>query len=102
MVLWLLAHTKKFPKSERFVLAKRMEDAALSFQDKILWATKTSRKHQALIEADYHLERLRMYNRVALGLKLHALRQHEHLSRTLDELGRLLGGWMKSLRTDQK
>ena len=44
MVLWLLAHTQKFPKSQRFVLAKRMEEAALSFQDKILWATKTSRK----------------------------------------------------------
>ena len=36
MVIWLLEHTKKFPKHHRFVLAQRMEEAALSFQDKIL------------------------------------------------------------------
>lgn len=98
MVLWLLAHTQKFPKSQRFVLAKRMEEAALSFQDQILWATKTSRKQPALLEADYHLERLRMYNRMALGLKIQAPNQFQHLSRALDELGRLLGGWIRKLR----
>ncbi len=36
-VVWILEHTKKFPKSQRFVLAQRMEEAALSFQDQIIW-----------------------------------------------------------------
>ena len=28
---WLLEHTIRFPKSQRFVMAKRIEDAALNF-----------------------------------------------------------------------
>lgn len=31
MLTWLLKHTRKFPKHPRFVMAKRMEEAALGF-----------------------------------------------------------------------
>ncbi|MCB9785051.1 MAG: hypothetical protein H6744_00030 [Deltaproteobacteria bacterium] len=41
MLTWLLEHTKSFPKHQRFVMAQRMEHAALSFQDDLVWATKT-------------------------------------------------------------
>jgi hypothetical protein len=98
MVIWLLEHTKTFPKHQRFVLAQRMEEAALSFQDTILWATKTGRKLPALLDADDHLERLRLYNRIAVRMRLSSPGQLEHLSRMLEELGRLLGGWMRKLR----
>jgi len=51
---WLLAHTQKFRKSQRFVMAKRMEEAALSFHDSLIWATKTEEKNNALARADFH------------------------------------------------
>lgn len=98
MVAWLLAHTQKFPKSQRFVLAKRMEEAALSFQDALLWATKTPREREALMDADDPLERLRMDNRLGLRLRLHAMGSYGYLPRALEEIGRLLGGWMRSAR----
>lgn len=93
--------TKKFPKHQRFVLAKRMEEAALSFQDHIVYATQVRRPHPSLLQADFHLERLRLYKRLALHLRLMAPGQHEHLARQLDELGRLLGGWLRSLHRQQ-
>lgn len=96
MLLWLLAHTQNFPKSQRFVLAKRMEDAALDFHDCLLRAGKSRRKSAALTEADVHLDRLRRYNRLAHGLKLHNETQYEHLARIVEELGRLLGGWLRT------
>ena len=95
---WILEHTKKFPKHQRFVLAKRIEDAALSMHDALVGATKTKRKSKSLEEADYHLERLRIYNRLCVKLKLHSIRQYEHLARNLDEIGRLLGGWIKTFK----
>ena len=70
-------------------MAQRLEQAALSFQDQLVWATKTSHKHAALIDADFHLERLKLYNRLAVQLRLSSVGQHEHLARQLDELGRL-------------
>ena len=98
-LLWLLEHTKKFPSHQRFVMAKRMEEAGLSFHDCIVWATKTKEKRKVLVEADYHLERLKIYNRLCLKMKLLAFNQYEYLAKELDELGRLLGGWIKKLQT---
>jgi 23S rRNA-intervening sequence protein len=94
---WILAHTRKFPKHQRFVMAKRIEDAALSFHDQLVLATKVSDKAGALREADFHLERLKVYNRLAMRLKLSSFAQYEHLAAALSELGKLLGGWQRSL-----
>ena len=41
MLQWLLNHTRKFPKHQRFVMARRMEEAALDFHDEILRATRS-------------------------------------------------------------
>ena len=97
-LLWLLAHTQKFPKSQRFVMAKRIEEAALSMHDNLIYAAKTSRKRSALNEAGYHLERLLVYNRMCMQLKLHSFKQYEYLASHLVEIGNLLGGWLKSIK----
>ena len=44
---WILQHTAKFPKHQRFVMAKRIEDAALAFHDNLIWATKVPEKGPA-------------------------------------------------------
>lgn len=36
MLTWLLNHTRKFPKHQRFVMARRMKDATLDFHDEAL------------------------------------------------------------------
>jgi hypothetical protein len=97
-LVWLLDHTRKFPKHQRFVMAKRMEEAALAFHDSLVWATKTQEKAIPLGEADFHLERLKVYNRLALQLQLVSFGQYEYLAKELDELGKLLGGWRRSLK----
>jgi hypothetical protein len=102
MLTWLLNHTKKFPKHQRFVMAKRMESAALDFHDEILRATRSGSKLKALGQADYHLARLKIYNRICKDLQLHSFRQYEHLASVLDEVGRLLGGWLVSIRRKNK
>ena len=96
---WIFNHTQKFPKHQRFVMAKRIEEAALAFHDSLVWATKTPRKAAPLADADFHLERLKVYNRLAMRLKLSSFAQYEYLAKELDELGKLLGGWQRSLRS---
>jgi len=99
MLVWLLGHTKKFPKHQRFVMAKRMEEAGLEFHDEIVLAVKAPEgRLAALGRADFHLERLKVYNRLAVKLELESFGQYEHLARVLDELGRLLGGWLRQAR----
>ena len=97
LLVWLLQHTAKFPKSERFRLAKRVEDSAFAFYDLIARATKTRDKRSVLLEADLELDRLRLNTRLCVELKLLTPAQYEHAASALVEVGKLLGGWIKSV-----
>lgn len=97
-VLWLLQHTEKFPKSERFRLAKRLEDCAFAFYELLIEATRsTKRKRQLLIQADVQLEKLRLYVRMSQAKKLTSLPQYRFASGSIIEIGKLLGGWLKTV-----
>lgn len=94
--VWILEHTKKFPKHQRFVMAQRIEETVLTLNDKILYATKVKKNSKVLFEADYQLERLRLYARLCEKMKLLSFKQYEYLSEELNNIGKQLGGWIKS------
>ena len=96
LLIWLLQHTAGFPKSERFRMAKRVEDSAFRFYDLIARATKSGDKRRSvLLEADLELDRLRLNVRLCVELKLLNVEQYEHAASLLVEIGKLLGGWIK-------
>ena len=93
---WLLEHTIKFPKSQRFVMAKRIEEAVLNFYDLLLLAVKEDReKHSVLTKASFELERAKHYMRICKDLNLFSVKQYEYSSKEIVEIGKLLGGWIK-------
>lgn len=95
-ILWLLNHTEKFPKSERFRMAKRLEDTAFEFYDLLITAARsTARKRQVLFQADLSLDKLRLYVRLTHARKLTSQAQYEYAAAALVEIGKLLGGWLK-------
>ena len=97
-ILWLLNHTEKFPKSERFRMAKRLEDSVFSFYELLIEATRsTKRKRQLLIQADVELEKLRLYVRMSQQKKLTSISQYHFASGVLVEIGKLLGGWLRTV-----
>ena len=97
-ILWLLDHTEKFPKSERFRMAKRLEDSVFSFYELLIEATRTTkRKRSLLIKADVELEKLRLYVRMSQQRKLTSIKQYHFISGALIEIGKLLGGWLKTV-----
>lgn len=96
LLVWLLQHTARFPKSERFRLAKRVEDSAFRFYDLIARATKSGdQRRSVLLEADLELDRLRLNVRLCVELKLLTTAQYEYAAGLLVEIGKLLGGWLK-------
>lgn len=101
LLLWLIPQTLKFPRSQRFVLAKRVQDTALDFQERLLEAglNKGALRSERLAEADVALAKLRFYLRLCHELQFLSLGQYEHVSRMVAEIGRLLGGWLKSETT---
>lgn len=101
LLCWLLPHCERFPKAQRFVITKRLEDAALDFQEALFEANARSglRRLAHLEAADAHLNKLRLYLRLARQWNWLGSGQHEHVSRIVADLGKLLGGWIRQTKT---
>jgi hypothetical protein len=100
LLQWLLQVTGNFPRSQRFVMARRIQDTAFDFQEALLEAGMGSEevRTQHLARADIALAKLRFYLRLSTDLTWLTAGQHEHASRMVDEIGRLLGGWQRKER----
>jgi len=102
LLLWLIPRTTTFPREQRFVLARHVQDIALRFQEHLIEAGTLPKENRGgklacLNQADVELTKLRFHLRLCHDLKLLDPGQHRHVSRMVDEIGRLLGGWFKSL-----
>ncbi|HEC60824.1 MAG TPA: diversity-generating retroelement protein Avd [bacterium] len=98
-ILWLLNHTEKFPKSERFRMARRLEDTAFAFYELLIKAARSRRKRSVLLNADLELDKLRLYVRLSHARGLTNQKQYKYASNALVEVGKLLGGWLKTSRS---
>lgn len=98
LLRWLIPMTTKFPRSQRFVLAEAVQRTALRFQERLVEAAQATDVVTHLRRADTDLTKLRLYLRLCRDLRLMSMGQYEHAARLVDEVGRLLGGWMKSTR----
>lgn len=96
LLAWLIPITLQFPKSQRFVMALRVQNTALDLHEHLVAAGKTQRaeRRRHLLEADIRLEQLRLHWRLCRTLELIEPGRYEHGARLIDEVGRLLGGWI--------
>jgi hypothetical protein len=95
---WLIPLTLKFPRQQRDVLSKRLQDNAFELQQVLIMAAALADPSPMLSEADIHLLLLRRYLRLAKQWELMSIGQYEHASRRVDEIGWLLDGWQQSCR----
>ena len=96
-MVWLFEHTAKFPKHERFRLAQRINDALFDFHVNLIKATVSNDPKSHLINADIQLKLLRSYLRLAVELRYTTSKQYQHISEHTSNMGKLLGGWLKSV-----
>jgi hypothetical protein len=94
---WLIPRTVGFPRSQRFVVTKRLQDAALDFQEHIIEANRLRGRArlEQLRRADAALDKVRLYLRLAVRWAWLSEGQYHHVSQMVKEIGGLLGGWVK-------
>lgn len=97
LVLWIMRATSRFPRNYRASIGRAAQDTALRLQQHLVAAARRRDKRSALQAADEALQELRLLLRKCRALEVLALGQYEHVVRLVDEVGRLLGGWRKSL-----
>jgi len=100
LLTWLLPQSERFPKSQRFVVTQRLVGAALDFQERLFDANTRggTERLRHLQGADAHLNKLRLYLRMAHRWGWLSDGQYEHVSRMVAGIGKLLGGWIKQTR----
>ena len=107
LVKWLVQVTAKFPRSQRFVLARTVQWTILQFQERLIEAGTWDKRDPAtaldrLERADLLLVKLRFYLRLCHDLGLLSDGQYAHVAAMVAEVGRLLGAWLKKLRPRAK
>lgn len=100
LLAWLVPLTLKFPRSQRFVIAKALQSTAFDLQTRLLEAARVSDPQGRLLRADIALATLRTQLRLAHLWQLMTDAQYEHAARLQDEVGRLLGAWIKTARAN--
>ena len=89
--------TRKLPRDLKFVLGDRILSTTFDVFDALLEAKYTRGKKPLLERANLLLERLRFQIRLCLEEKLISVRQYEYIAGMINEVGRMTGGWIKSL-----
>jgi hypothetical protein len=92
---WLLPATEKFPKRVRFTFADRINNLALDIAEDLIEARYSRDKPAILRGANLRLEKLRILLRLSHRLHYLPHQGYEHASRSINEVGRMLGGWIK-------
>lgn len=89
---------KQFPKSERHVLSQEIRQTMWRLLRLIIICNRRYHKKTTMQDLDAELDLLRSQVRTAMQLGFLSFRSYEVWSRHLDELGRMVGGWFKSLQ----
>jgi len=94
--LYLFPIVDRFPKHEKFVFCTHIKSCVLDITRLIIQANKTRHKRSLLYNIDVKIEELKFLLRLAHDRKYLAHNSYEHSSKLILEIGRLLGGWIKS------
>lgn len=87
----------RLPRQVKFVLGERMLNTTYDVFDALLEAKYSAHKSPLLIRANLLLERLRFQVRLCMEEKLISMNQYGFVITLIDEVGRMTGGWLKSL-----
>jgi hypothetical protein len=97
LILWIYPMVNKFPKAQRFVLGQRIENSVLELLRLTIKANAARQKRPILEEFSVELDQFRILVRLSKDLKFMSVSQYAYASGLINETGKMLGGWIKSV-----
>lgn len=99
MILYGNICLRQFPKHEKHVLAADIRKSMYKLLELIVRANKKYYKKTTVEEIDIELDVLRTLIRLAADsqLKYLPLNKYENWSKMLNEIGKMIGGWIKTI-----
>ncbi len=96
LMLWTLHHTEKFPRHHRYSLGVAIENRLQTILSMLIRARYSKDRSVWLFDANIELDVLRFQIRLAKDLKVLPVKSHGFAAKSLDSIGRQIGGWSKS------
>jgi len=97
LLLYMIPQLAKFPRDQKFLLADRIENRMLDFLEAMIEAYYSKKKLDILEKSNLKLESLRYLIRLSFDLHFINSRRYAYVTGHVDEIGRMLGGWKKSI-----
>ncbi len=95
IIIWALPQLIKFPRSFRFTLGEKIEYLFYNILEHLIDAQYSKEKIPILLKVNLQLEKLRYYIRICKDMRFISINQYEYLSREINEVGKLVGGWIR-------
>lgn len=92
--------SKSFPKKDQYMLGRRCEEYILRFMELILIAVGSPKeqKLKTLQEANAKFDVIKVFFRIAREFKIIDNKKYLTLEERAQEIGKMLGGWIRSMR----
>ncbi len=90
---------QQYPKSEKFALVTDMKKSMNILLKRCIEAQKKYYKKTTLQDMDVEIAVLRAYIRLSFQLGFLPLKKYEVWSGQVVEIGKMLGGWLKSVNS---
>lgn len=99
LLLWLVRVSKHFPSIYRHTVTQRLLNASFELRERLEEANIRQGKArlERLERADEALQQVRFYLRFVTQLDWLSEGQYHHAAKMVTEIGKLLGGWRKSV-----
>lgn len=89
---------RQFPKSEKYALATDIKHCMNLILGYAIEARKHYYKKTTLQNMDVEIAKLRVFIRLSYRLRFIDMQKYEIWSKMVDEIGKMLGGWLKTVK----
>lgn len=96
LALWLHPILNKFPKSQKFVLASKIENCLLELIEAIVKVNSGIKNSYVMENLNVEVDRLRILVRLAKDLRFLSVKAYGFFSEKVTEIGKLTGGFQKA------
>ncbi len=96
IILWLMPQVEKFPRDYKFTIGDRLINLLLDSLELIIESAYTKEKQQPLRKCNLQIEKLRFLIRIAKDKKCLSINKYAYISKEINELGKMVGGWIKA------
>jgi uncharacterized membrane protein len=104
LYLFIYRLRNKVPKQDRYALWLRVEKTNLDVIEGILQATALYKEEKIIVldKVSINLNMLRVFVRLSHDTNLLDTNMYARIQQQVDEIGRMLGGWIKHFKEDRE